>query len=167
MSLGVIQQQGSPRLLYEQPANEFVRDFVGKTLLLKGTVQASNPSGQLAVTIDGAPKCVVSGRSYQPDALEVGRDVYLGVRPEDVDLAPAGRSEVPPGVISATVEAALFLGERIEYQLRAEGQRAMLFYGPRHEPVDEGGKVWLKPRPDGHSVWPSDWAGSEGEAESS
>jgi hypothetical protein len=29
--------------------------------------------------------------------------------------------------------------------------------GERHKPVEEGGRVWLKLRADGHSVWQSDW----------
>jgi hypothetical protein len=37
----------------------------------------------------------------------------------------------------------------------------MMIYGERHEPVDEGGKVWLKLRPDGHSAWASDWSHKE------
>jgi hypothetical protein len=32
-----------------------------------------------------------------------------------------------------------------------------MIYGERHDPVDEGKKVWLKLRPDGHSAWQSDW----------
>ena len=40
MNFGVVQQQGDPRLLYEEPVNEFVRDFVGRTLLFKGNVQS-------------------------------------------------------------------------------------------------------------------------------
>jgi ABC-type Fe3+/spermidine/putrescine transport system ATPase subunit len=69
INFGVIQQQGSPRLLYEEPANEFVRDFIGKTMLFKGTVQTSNPSGQLAVCIAGAPDCVVFGRTYSQERI--------------------------------------------------------------------------------------------------
>lgn len=161
MNFGVVQQQGSPRLLYEQPTNEFVRDFVGKTLLLKGKVQSANPSGQLAVAIDGAPNCVVFGRTYHPEGLESGQEVYVGVRPEDVEITPASGSDVPSGMIGATVEAALFIGERIEYQLEVAGQRSMVVYGQRHQPVEEGGKVWLKPRPEGHSAWPTDWAEAE------
>ena len=30
-------------------------------------------------------------------------------------------------------------------------------YGERHKPIEEGSKVWLKLRPDGHSAWSSDW----------
>ena len=56
MNFGVVQQQGDPRLLYEEPVNEFVRDFVGRTLLFKGKVQTSNPSGQMAIALAGAPR---------------------------------------------------------------------------------------------------------------
>jgi len=156
MNLGVIQQQGDPRLLYEQPANEFVRDFVGRTLLFKGKVQTGNPAGQLAIALDGAPDCVVFGRTYHPDGITTGGAVYIGVRPEDVEILPANGAATPRGMIDGTAQAALFVGERIEYQVEVSGQGAMLFYGERHRPINEGSKVWLKLRADGHSAWPSD-----------
>jgi len=60
-------------------------------------------------------------------------------------------------MIGGMIQAALFIGERIEYQVEVDGQGAMLLYGERHEPVEERGKVWLNLRPDGHSAWVSDW----------
>jgi iron(III) transport system ATP-binding protein len=161
MNFGVVQQQGSPRLLYEQPANEFVRDFVGRTLLFKGKVQSSNPSGQIAIAIEGAPDCVVFGRSYNSDAIKRDELVYVAVRPEDVMILPATGSEVPAGMIGGRAQAALFIGERIEYQVEVHGQRVIVIYGERHDPIEEGSKVWLKLRPDGHSAWASDWATNE------
>jgi len=161
MNFGVVQQQGDPRLLYEEPANEFVRDFVGRTLLFKGKVQSGNPSGQLAIALDGAPDCVVFGRTYHPDGVQSGGEVFIGVRPEDVEILPANGSAPPAGMIGGTAQAALFVGERIEYQVEVEGQGAMLLYGERHQPIDEGNKVWLKLRPDGHSAWSSNWAHKE------
>jgi iron(III) transport system ATP-binding protein len=157
MNFGVIQQQGSPRLLYEKPANEFVRDFVGRTLLFKGRVQTSNPAGQMAIAVDGAPDCVVFGRTYNPGGIKNGGAVYLAVRPEDVEVVPALRTQVPSGMISGIARAALFIGERIEYQVEVHGQRDVVIFGERHNPVEEGSKVWLKLRPEGHSAWPSDW----------
>ncbi|HZT07966.1 MAG TPA: ABC transporter ATP-binding protein [Chloroflexota bacterium] len=156
MNFGVVQQQGSPRLLYEEPANEFVRDFVGKTILLRGAVQACNPAGQIAIAIDGAPACVVFGRAYRPEALVVGAPVFVGVRPEDAELVPATSHELPPGMLDAAVETALFIGERVEYRMRVEGQNPLVVYGDRHEPVDEGGRVWVRLRPQGHSAWPAE-----------
>jgi len=156
MNFGVVQQQGDPRLLYEEPANEFVRDFVGRTLLFKGKVQTGNPSGQLAIALEGAPDCVVFGRTYNPDGIKTGGAVYIGVRPEDVEILPANGSP-PAGMIGGKAQAALFVGERIEYQVEVDGQSTVLIYGERHQPIDEGSKVWLKLRADGHSAWASDW----------
>ena len=158
MNFGVVQQQGDPRLLYEAPINEFVRDFVGRTLLFKGKVQTANPSGQMAIGLTGARDCVVFGRSYNPGGVKAGESVYIGVRPEDVEITAALGGEVPSGMIGGKVEAALFVGERIEYQVEVDGQGIIFIYGERHEPIEEGGKVWLKLRADGHSAWASDWS---------
>jgi ABC-type spermidine/putrescine transport systems, ATPase components len=68
MNFGVVQQQGDPRLLYEEPVNEFVRDFVGRTLLFKGKVQTSNPSGQMAIALAGARDCIVLDAATIPAA---------------------------------------------------------------------------------------------------
>lgn len=161
MNFGVVQQQGDPRLLYEEPVNEFVRDFVGRTLLFKGKVQTSNPSGKMAITLAGARDCVVFGHCYNPGGMKNGESVYIGVRPEDVEIHAALGAEVPAGMIGGTAQAALFVGERIEYQVEVDGQGIIMIYGERHKPVDEGSKVWLKLRPDGHTAWPSDWSHKE------
>jgi hypothetical protein len=60
-------------------------------------------------------------------------------------------------MLGGTAQAALFIGERIEYQVEVEGQSTVLVYGERHRSIEEGNKVWLKLRPDGHSAWSSDW----------
>ena len=161
MNFGVVQQQGDPRLLYEEPVNEFVRDFVGRTLLFKGKVQTSNPSGQMAIALAGARDCIVFGRCYNPGGMKTGESVFIGVRPEDVEIHPAHGAEAPSGMIGGKVEAALFVGERIEYQVEVDGQGVIMIYGERHKPVDEGSKVWLKLRPEGHTAWASDWSHKE------
>jgi iron(III) transport system ATP-binding protein len=161
MNFGVVQQQGDPRRLYEEPVNEFVRDFVGRTLLFKGKVQTSNPSGQIAIALAGARDCVVFGRCYNPGGVKTGESVYIGARPEDVEIHPALGAEAPSGMIGGKAQAALFVGERIEYQVEVDGQGVIMIYGERHKPVDEGSKVWLKLRPDGHTAWASDWSHKE------
>jgi hypothetical protein len=65
-------------------------------------------------------------------------------------------------MMGGTVQTALFVGERIEYQVEVDGQGLILIYGERHDPVAEGAKVWLKLRPEGHSAWPSDWSHKDG-----
>ena len=161
MNLGIMQQQGPPQLLYEEPANEFVRDFIGKTVLLRGTVQSSNPSGQVSVAIQGGPNCVIFGRSYNPDGLSTGQDVYTAIRPEDIEVQPLPGKDIPSGAIGGVVSAALFTGERFEYQVEVDGQGTLQVFGERHNPASEGNRVALVLRPDGHSVWSSDWTHTE------
>lgn len=158
MNFGVVQQHGEPRVLYESPVNEFVRDFVGRTVLFKGRVQSSNPSGQIAIAIAGGRDCVVFGRSYNPNGIKNGDPVFIAVRPEDVEIRPALSATMPSGISAGTVKTVLFVGERIEYQVEVDEQGVMMFYGERHTPIDEGKEVWLKLRPDGHSAWSSDWS---------
>jgi ABC-type Fe3+/spermidine/putrescine transport system ATPase subunit len=155
MAHGVVQQLGSPKALYEEPVNEFVRDFVGQTLLLKGKVQNQNASGQITVALEGAPNCVVTGFMRNLTGVAANQSVVLGVRPEDVEIVSASASEAPAGMIAGVAQAALFSGERIEYQVEVNGQGTMAIYGNRHSPVSEGSKVWLKLRPDGHCAWPT------------
>ena len=154
MAGGVVQQLGSPRELYEQPKNEFVRDFIGQTLMLKGKITSRTASGHVAVAIDGAPNCVVSGQMHNIEDNKTDSGVIIGVRPEDVEVLSATAAEAPSGMISGTAHAALFSGDHIEYQVAVDGQSVVAVYGNRHNPVPEGGKVWLKLRPEGHCAWP-------------
>lgn len=158
MNFGVVQQQGEPRILYESPVNEFVRDFVGRTILFKGQVQSSNPSGQIAIAIAGGRDCVVFGRSYNPNGIKNGDPVFIAVRPEDVEIQPAPLgATMPSGITAGTVKTTLFVGERIEYQVDVDDQGLMMIYGGRHQRIDEGERVWLKLRPEGHSAWSTEW----------
>ena len=153
MNFGVIQQQGNPRDLYENPANEFVRDFVGKTLLFKGKVISADPGGDLTVAVKGATACILNSNSCQSVIPKAGEDVNIGVRPEDIDIVPATSKIVPEGMISARISAALFVGERVEYQVEIEDQIPMVLFGDRHEVLNDGDHVWARLRPGGHSAW--------------
>jgi ABC-type Fe3+/spermidine/putrescine transport system ATPase subunit len=153
MKQGVVQQQGTSRTLYEEPANEFVRDFLGKTLLFRGTV-TSISGAQVGVALDGTEGGEIFGRTPRLADLRVGDAARIAVRPEDLTVVPAASSEVPPGSLRGTAEAAMFVGERYEYQVQVEQQDTILIYGDRRNPTREGARVCLQPTPDGHSVWP-------------
>jgi multiple sugar transport system ATP-binding protein len=84
MREGVVQQIGSPDEIYEQPRNTFVASFLGNPPInyLDGTIDARGDAtwfrrGELGVRLP-AP---VGARLR----AHAGREVLLGVRPEDVD----------------------------------------------------------------------------------
>jgi len=156
---GRIQQLGRPLDLYEAPSNEFVRDFVGKTVLFRGSVEAVDSSGELTVVLSGS-ECRVTGRSSVGASMGVGTPVHLGVRPEDIKIASAALPPDPAGAIAGIAHTALFVGERVEYQVEVPGQDAIVIYGTRYEPIPEGSGVWLKLRGTSHSVWRAEAADS-------
>jgi len=150
---GTVQQEGSSREVYEHPGSEFVRDFVGKTVLFRGVVQGSDDAGQLSVALEGATDCVVLGRSPDESSIATGERVDVGIRPEALAVLPVSSSSDPSGVVEATAYAALFVGDRVEYQVEIAGHEPVIIHGDPYTQIDEGATVWLKPRPTGHSVW--------------
>ncbi|MCW2635604.1 MAG: iron transporter ATPase, partial [Blastococcus sp.] len=68
MNQGRIQQIGTPRQIYERPANQFVADFVGTTNFLDGTVLGPDGSSDLYV-IDTE---IGQLRSYAVDHMKAG-----------------------------------------------------------------------------------------------
>jgi ABC-type Fe3+/spermidine/putrescine transport system ATPase subunit len=157
MRAGLIQQQGNARLLYERPANEFVRDFVGKTLLFKGVIQTRDDADRVGIRLDGAARTVVFGRLPSSEKGEIGEPVRLAVRPEDLEVLPVDLAlQLPRESLTGEVEAALFVGERIEYQIHVDGQDTIIAYGDRHSPIKAGSAVALRLRAKGHSVWPAE-----------
>ncbi|MDT7842314.1 ABC transporter ATP-binding protein [Streptomyces justiciae] len=78
MKDGVIQQLGTPYEIYDSPANVFVADFVGEPAinLLPGTA-----------TADAHARLSDSVRLALPTPVAEGRELVLGIRPEDLRLA--------------------------------------------------------------------------------
>jgi iron(III) transport system ATP-binding protein len=150
---GEVQQVGDSWSLYERPVNEFVRDFVGKTLLFTGRIASVDGDGRAGIDIDGGHGATIYGRLPEGVEPAIGHRVHLAVRPEDLTIAPGETLAAGAGALRGTVEAALFVGERVEYQINVAEQDTILVYGDRHNAAEEGSQVWLIPRPKGHSVW--------------
>jgi multiple sugar transport system ATP-binding protein len=108
MSKGELQQVGTPLEVYERPANLFVASFIGTpqmnlvpaTLTSGGTVKASGFEVP-------APEGVRTAATGQD-----GREVVLGIRPENIREAPRGEAgaTVP---VTAMVEFVEPLGHEV------------------------------------------------------
>ena len=84
MKEGKIQQIGTPESIYDSPANTFVAGFVGSPPinLLKGTL-AQSAGGTWRVVGVGYACDVAAARIERMEPTE-GREVFLGVRAEDI-----------------------------------------------------------------------------------
>ncbi|SFP07681.1 ABC transporter ATP-binding protein [Tranquillimonas alkanivorans] len=92
LEYGTIAQAGTPRELYERPANLFVAEFIGSPAM-----------NILPCGVSGGRVVVSGGRPVEVPVTDA--PVRLGVRPEH--LAPAAPGE---GLADATVEVLEYLG---------------------------------------------------------
>ncbi len=98
---GVVQQVGSPRELYERPANRFVAGFIGSPAM--NFLEATGRDGQLR-----------AGSLALPSAHS--GPVTVGIRPHDVQVSRGG------GGALARVEVVERLGWELHLHLRLDGQ---------------------------------------------
>jgi multiple sugar transport system ATP-binding protein len=95
---GHVKQIDTPMNLYERPKNTFVAAFIGSPSmnLLPGAIVAG-PSGIDVEfrAVDDSFAIALSGEWAQRLSGYGGRAVIMGVRPEDIEIAPNGN--LPPG----------------------------------------------------------------------
>jgi len=154
MADGQIQQEGSPREIYEHPATRFVADFIGLTNFFVGEVVAQENNRVLVLTTDSLKVWCLSGEESSP-----GTPVTVAVRPEKIEIASS-----PPAssvnVWSGRVVAGTFLGEQTEYRVRIEDgrdvviRRQNLGLNGLNQQVALGALVYLSWAPDVSLVLP-------------
>ncbi|WP_027165473.1 ABC transporter ATP-binding protein [Mesorhizobium sp. WSM3224] len=116
MNGGRVVQIGQPSEIYDEPADLFVADFVGKTNLVSGKV--AGLSGDLVdvVLADGT---VISARKRLP--LSRGDAVSVSLRPESLSLSAPGS-----GALNGIVRNRIFLGSTAEYAIEVQGIGSLL-----------------------------------------
>jgi len=136
---GAVQQSGPPLEVYARPANLFVAGFIGSPAMnfLSGRIERAG--GPRFVSADGAVAVPLDGAAPG----EEGRAVTLGVRPEDVTLAPPGAT----GALALTVEAVEALGPEVLLHARA-GASVLVARLPPQPLPDRGATVHVTLRPD-------------------
>jgi iron(III) transport system ATP-binding protein len=116
---GHVVQIGEPESIYFRPRNTFVASFVGNTNLLKGAVEGTGSAGNtLLVKLAG-------GQSIEcrppPEARVANGDIVsVSVRPEAVDLLPAGTARGSgANSIEGEIANATFAGNMRRYEVTA------------------------------------------------
>ncbi|MFG0354060.1 ABC transporter ATP-binding protein [Pseudomonas sp. zbq_5] len=94
MKDGIIQQFGTPQQIYNDPANQFVASFIGSPPMNFIPVRLARQDGRLLALLDsGQARCeLLLGEAA--DALE-GREIILGIRPEQIALGTADGNGLP------------------------------------------------------------------------
>jgi ABC-type Fe3+/spermidine/putrescine transport system ATPase subunit len=156
MNHGRIEQQGDARTIYGRPANRFVAQFIGLANLLPGRVAAVDGlDGSLLVDVTLGPSRPATLRATPSGAgLSAGARVLAMIRPEDVEVGPAGTGSRGNG-LEGTVVGAVYMGSHVDYQVDVAGVRIRA-EARAGAPYREGDRVALGVPPAGCLCIPDD-----------
>ena len=105
MNAGEIQQIGTPKILYQRPANLFVATFIGHTNVIKAKLEVADKKASVVLS---------DGYKFElPNVLAAearNRDIVASIRPEEFVVLPAKEEG-----IRAFVDDAVFLGLNTHY----------------------------------------------------
>ncbi len=110
MADGYVQQVGEPMELYNHPANRFVAGFIGSPAMNFAKVRVTQENGAVWATGEGI-KLKVPAPEAARLGPHTGKEVTLGVRPEDMRIA--GDGDAGDLMLDCVVEVVERLGSEI------------------------------------------------------
>jgi len=134
MDDGEIVQVGTPRELYENPKNEFISNFIGKSNVLQTNLVQKN--GTKAV-LDVAGKEMTI--EYDDDLVDSDRP-FVTVRPENIRMERFGLDDVDV-TLEGTIDDIVYLGERTLYSVDSEADDEILISKQGAQRIDDGETV--------------------------
>ena len=130
MNQGVIQQIGTPKDIYQRPANIFVSTFIGRSNVIEGKLDVKDGSAWV-VTKTGF-KAPIKG--VRPEFMK-DMDVTLSIRPEEFLLDRDSTEGIP-----AVVDDCVFLGLNTHYFVHlASGEEVVIIQESSIDNVIEPG----------------------------
>jgi spermidine/putrescine transport system ATP-binding protein len=143
MDQGRLLQVGTPEEIYEQPANRFVADFIGRTNLLEATVESAGSV------------CLVNGaRVPVATAHPPGTKVAVSLRPERASLHAPGSAPAGRPTLDGRLESVMYLGSALVHTVKLDWMTLEVRSGNTAAPpaVALGGEVTVSFEPDAVSV---------------
>jgi len=134
---GIVQQLAPPAVLYEEPENAFVADFIGDNNCLLGSVVSEDADSCIVKTSDGSEV-----RGNKINIAGVGSRSTLSIRPERVIVNPED-SQVS-NIFEAKVVELIYLGDHIRTRMEVCGSKDFIVKIPNstyHASLKEGDNV--------------------------
>jgi multiple sugar transport system ATP-binding protein len=122
MDKGVIQQAATPEEIYNFPVNMFVAGFIGSPSMnfINGTL--SEEAGTLYFKAPGVNVAVPQGKAQTlREKGYAGKEVVLGIRPEDIHEEAIFLEASPNTIINAHIEVAENLGHEMYLYINGVG----------------------------------------------
>ena len=116
MRLGTLQQVAAPRVIYTRPVNLFVASFIGSPAMNVVEAELRHAPDGLRARFGPHDIRIDAGLVSERPGLQAydGRQVVLGVRPQNVEDATLVATEGTDSTIDATVELREDLGPEVD-----------------------------------------------------
>jgi len=134
---GHVKQIDTPMNLYERPKNTFVAAFIGSpsmNLLPGAVVSGPGVAGVEFLAADDAFSIALSGEWAQRLSSYGGRAVIMGVRPEDIHIAPDGSVPLGNGAVRVKLDVVEPLGSEAFLSARIGAKEITARVPPRGLP---------------------------------
>jgi ABC-type Fe3+/spermidine/putrescine transport system ATPase subunit len=149
MNQGKIEQSGTPQELYEEPTTPFARDFLGKTVILRGKLCLVN--GRALVDIGGFTFAIA--QEINRSRLQEGAPLYCAIRPEHVCVRPAEAIGAAINALPGNIETLLFVGDHYEARVQIPPAERILLYLPKASRWTEGQRITVELPPERLTLW--------------
>ena len=120
MKSGIIQQVGTPTELYHTPCNQFVAGFIGSPQMNFVDVTINKTDSGMTATFGNTTIAIPEGKTAALTDY-VGKEVVMGIRPEDIHDDQAFLSTYPNASVEAFVEVTEMMGAETYLYLQIEG----------------------------------------------
>ncbi|MCL2323656.1 MAG: sn-glycerol-3-phosphate ABC transporter ATP-binding protein UgpC [Oscillospiraceae bacterium] len=111
MKDGLIQQVDTPQFIYDHPDNMFVAQFIGSPQMNTAEAKISEQNGRVVAKFEDTTIFLPDDKaSVLKKGGYIGKDVVLGIRPEDIDDKPESLQKFKDGVFKAEVEVTELMG---------------------------------------------------------
>jgi iron(III) transport system ATP-binding protein len=132
---GTVQQVGTPREVYERPANLFVADFMGQ--VNRVPVSVLHQDGNRATVLAAGQEIAATGAT-------AGSRAVLAIRPEAIRFASGGDAgTAADNHLAGTIAEATFLGNIVDYQVAVGDGVTLRVQGDRRGYREAGSAVTL------------------------
>lgn len=110
MKDGIIQQIGNPQYIYDHPQNKFVAQFIGSPQMNVCTAKIEETNSGF-ILLFGNNKLEINKNAARHIKKEyIGKEVYLGIRPEDFHTSKEGLAKYNEAEVHAVIEVLEPLG---------------------------------------------------------
>jgi multiple sugar transport system ATP-binding protein len=109
---GALQQLAAPQELYERPVNLFVASFIGSPAMNLYEATVSGPADRLVLSLGSQQLALPADlvRRRPGLAAAAGRKLVVGIRPEQLTIAPHGEERARESTLSVQAELVESLG---------------------------------------------------------